>query len=110
MELKTTDDENEKAICQNLTKTDLLAIKRKIFEIRQALDRLKSKASCAKKHNPNDLKISINKWKIVCQNALQIIYSELKESGQNPKITDILNMLGISKIVVNYSIVDDTFI
>lgn len=42
-------DEARIDVPENVTKNDLLALKRKIFEIRQELDRLKSRERCTKK-------------------------------------------------------------
>lgn len=49
---KTENDDGDKAqmvVPENATKQDLLTLKRKIFEIRQELDRLKSREQCSKK-------------------------------------------------------------
>ncbi|XP_014215561.1 uncharacterized protein LOC106644527 [Copidosoma floridanum] len=101
----------EKIVPENATKSDLLLLKRKIFEIRQELDCLKSRERCSKKHDPKVLRASIDRWQSACQSALEIVCSELTErNGQSSNISDVLSMLGIPEELVHYSKKDDAFI
>ncbi|OXU21799.1 hypothetical protein TSAR_012187 [Trichomalopsis sarcophagae] len=108
---KLSHDDNQETVPENVTKTDLHLLKRKIFEIRQELDCLKSRERCSKKHDPKVLKVSIDRWRTACQNALEIVCSELRErNGQSSTISDVLKMLGIPESIVHYSEKDDGFI
>ena len=102
--------ENQKMSSCEPSKNSLIILKRKIFGKRQELESLKSSNMCAKKHNPEQLKESINKWKVACQGALEELCYELnKKNNENLKISDVLNRLGISETIVDYSIEDDSF-
>ncbi|XP_014235095.1 uncharacterized protein LOC106657909 [Trichogramma pretiosum] len=94
----------------DLTKRDLQMLKRKIFEMRQELDRLKSRERCTKKNNPKELKISISTWKSACQTALETLCFELTErNGQSCSISNVLETLNIPASIVGYSEKEDSF-
>ncbi|XP_058806434.1 uncharacterized protein LOC131672913 isoform X2 [Phymastichus coffea] len=95
---------------KKLTQCDLLMLKKKTFEVRQEIESIKSREMCTKKHNPQELRDSIKKWRTACQSALEILCSETsKRNGQSMKISDILSMLNIPETLVHYSEKDDSF-
>ncbi|XP_011301252.1 uncharacterized protein [Fopius arisanus] len=87
------------------SKTQLLILKKRIRSKRQEVESLKSQLACRKKHNREDVRKEIDRWRGACQTALvqfQRDWNETNGDGIHYDMRRILTMLNIPEEIVKF--------
>ncbi|XP_063987923.1 uncharacterized protein LOC135168026 [Diachasmimorpha longicaudata] len=105
IDIEICDDNRENKPLPAPSRLQLLNLKKRIRDKRQEIDSLKAQLACRKKHNREDLREEINRWRSACQSALvqfQKDWNETNAEGVYYDMRRILAVLNIPEEVVKF--------